>query len=180
MIKLRYLICLFLFVICMDVKAVDTCSTDELARLKELANNVEIKYEYELVKYDVEDYYIEEYGENYNFEPVFKLKVLNLSDNLKIYFNEDGSDYNKIESQDLETINFFEGNVLKFNIYSYTDTDCTYRNLRNITIKLPFYNKYYYVNKDKCSQYPNFKYCIECKYLFHMGVIRKHLNKLPN
>lgn len=157
MIKLRYLICIFIFVICMDVKAVDTCSTEELARLKELANNVEIKYEYELVKYDVEDEDIEK-----NYDVIFKLKVLNFHDNLKLYENNNDEDNNNyINIEDFEDTNFWPGKSFTFQIYSYVDNDCTYKVLRNFSFKLPYYNDYYHLHKEKCDQYKEFEYCSE-------------------
>ena len=54
-----------------------------------------------------------------------------------------------------------EGSKLKFSIYSYTTNKCTDNLLKTITIELPYYNDYYYYNKNKCLEHQNFTYCKE-------------------
>lgn len=145
----KILIVLLFFVSYLNVYAVDNCTSGEMARLKELAKNVEFKYNYKFENIN------EEYHElwvQYNFE------ILNYSDDLKIYLN------NKNNVVDINTFKdryFLLGDKTTFYIYSYTNNSCTDELLRTVNINLPSYNEYYYFNKEKCSNYPDFEFCKE-------------------
>ena len=136
-----------------NVNAANTCTSEELNRLKELANNVEIKYDYEIV--DVGNYADIDY--------IFK--VNNFDINLKIKLEVNGSLEDKIytysNQSELHEMYFKDGEKVNFKIYSYTLDNCIDKLLRTISIKLPYYNQYYYYNKEKCENYKDSKYCSE-------------------
>ena len=46
--NVRYILLMFIVFSILNVKAVDKCTTDEINRLKELANNVSFPYDYEI------------------------------------------------------------------------------------------------------------------------------------
>ena len=156
--KIKYLILIVLFLINIDVKAVDSCTTDEMARLKELANNVEFKYDYEIDEdlnaknQGLDDYLLVEY----------KLKELNVSNDIRISIDSLNDSTNlEIINTNYDEINLGEGDKITFKIYSHTTNLCTDRLLRTVTITLPYYSRYYYVNKDKCLEYKDFEFCQE-------------------
>ena len=153
----KYLV-IIIFLSFINVYAVDRCSTDEMNRLKELAKNVDIKYEYDLKIIKQED------DENI-IVPRYRIQVLNYNDNLKIYYKDSSYSQTDLESIEEITTNYLiqEGDKLDVYIYSHTTNLCTDTMLRKITITFPYYNQYYYENKDKCQQYPEFKYCEEFK-----------------
>ncbi|MBQ8891452.1 MAG: hypothetical protein IJ068_01140 [Bacilli bacterium] len=152
----KYLMLCFLFCITLNVKALDSCTTDEMNRLKELAGNVEFKYNYE-----ISNEYIAENAAEENFvEGVFKIQVLNHNEDLRYVLQYDGSEF-EINGNDLSSFSFDEGETITFKIYSYTTNLCTHNMLKTYTIKLPYYNQYYHYNKDKCESNQEFEYCKE-------------------
>ena len=132
-----------------NVSAIDACTTSEMTRLRELANNVKFNYNYKIEYESEED---EELWMAYSFE------ILNYNDDLKIYLNDQSNliDVNTFQNQE-----FSRGENITFYIYSYTDNLCTDELLRTIDVKLPVYNTYYYFNKERCEGYPDFEYCKE-------------------
>jgi len=157
--KIKYLSIMLLMVAFIDVKAIDNCTTVELNRLKELANNVVIEQEYNIIDEEAIQNEDEEVIEGKFAQ--FHLKVLNFNSDLRIsYLNEEG-EYEFISQSDLEAKVFFEGEKLTFKIYSYTNNLCTDRVLNTINIKLPYYNIFYSKNEEKCKKYSDYKYCKE-------------------
>lgn len=146
------LISLFLLFACKDVLAIEKCTTGEMKRLKELANNVNFvaSIDYEAV----DEMKIEE--EKY-VRAFYNVEVLNSSPELKIYYEIDGYKY-EVEDNYIETME--EGSV-KFYFYAYTANLCVDELVMTKTLELENLNSYYYYNKDKCQQYPDFKYCQE-------------------
>ena len=146
------LIILFLLFLNLDVFAIDSCTTSEMQRLKELANNVnfiaEIDYE------TVENMKIEE--EKF-VSAFYDIKVLNPSSELKIYYEIDGYKY-EVEDNFIESI---EEGEIKFYIYAYTANLCVDELIMTKTVELKKLNSYYYYNKEKCQEYSDFKYCQE-------------------
>ena len=149
--NIKYLLILIISISFINVKAVSKCSTDEMNNLKELASNMEFKTSY--------DYFTDENG----IELVkYTLKVSNMNDNLKILYRENSSyEFRQVSVSELENYTFMDGLKLEFKIYSYTANLCTNELLRTVKIDLPKYNYYYSINKEKCSKYPEFKYCKE-------------------
>ena len=48
-----------------------------------------------------------------------------------------------------------------FELYSYVDNLCTDELIKKVVVDLPTVNSYYYFNKEKCLENPDFKYCQE-------------------
>ena len=135
---------------CINVSAIDACTTSEMTRLRELASNVNFSYQY-----SIED----ELESDEKVVGYYKLQVLNLDDDLRIYYREN----NELEyytQAEIEEMEFTSGKKV-FYIYSYTDNYCTDEILRTVTVELPVYNPYYHFNKEKCEEYPDFEYCQE-------------------
>ena len=156
--KIKYLILILIFLLSLDVKAIDSCTMYEMTRLKELADNVEFTYDYEIDEdLDAKNQGLEDY-----FWVVYKLKGINLNDDLRIEIDSING-FANIEFKDssYNEINFFDGDKVVFKIYSRTINLCTDRLLRTVTVNLPYYNKYYFENKEKCEEYSDFKYCKE-------------------
>ena len=153
--KIKIIIFILLFMICLNVKAEGTCSTDELNRLKELANNVEIIKELQVddSRYDVEK-------KNGLISAYYKIKITNLNDELLIFYNNRGVKQT-IDVGTIDNLVFIDGTTTTFYIYAYTNNSCVNEPLRTITVKFDKYNLYYYINKDKCEQYSEFEYCKE-------------------
>ncbi len=137
-----------------NVLAVEECSTSKMTRLKELANNVQFKSSYEID---------EELDEEYkNVDLYYSMEVLNFNDDLRIeYKREYDDEYTSITSNEKKITGFLEGDKITFRIYSYTADLCTDEILKTTTVNLPYYNDYYYFNKDKCNGHDDFKYCKE-------------------
>lgn len=161
--KVKYIIFLvFIFFVFYEVKAA-TCSNDEIKRLQEVANNVEIKTNYEIKVYEKE--YEEDDDTDLDFVDayaIYKINIVNSNSELLYYYKT-----SKIENKELVDINnlanmtFTEDDKLTFYIYSNTLSTCPLKLLKTINVELPVYNRYYYQNKEKCNLYPDFKYCKE-------------------
>ena len=147
--KIKIIICLMLFMFCINVKA-DECTTDEMNRLKELASNVEIIKNLEIKKDNQYD----------DLVSYYTIKISNLNDDLNIFYDE-GSQKKLINSENVNDFSFRKGTTATFYVYAYTNNSCINKLLRTITVKFEDYNLYYYSNKDKCNKYPDFKYCQE-------------------
>ena len=144
-----------LFFIYTNVFAIDACTTTEMTRLKELANNVEVKtnHNFDIVNQGSKTVYV-----------LYDIEILNLDEDLKI-------SYKDMKDSEGETISLkpnenkiegiAEGKTINIYIYSYTINMCTDRLLRTITINLPYYSDFYYLNKDRCIENQDFEYCKE-------------------
>ena len=146
------LVNLVLFFSCKDVLAIEKCTTAEMERLKELASNVNFVTE---IDYETIDGMIIE--EEKLVTAFYDIKVLNSSPELKIYYEEDGYKY-ELEDNFIESM---EEGTTKFYIYAYTANLCVDELIMTKTIELEELNSYYYYNKEKCQQYPDFEYCKE-------------------
>lgn len=159
--KIKYLLILLLIISFKNVSAIDNCTSSEMTRLRELANNVEIKYEDKVEEiWEVND-------ENATSESfvgvnvVYKLVINNYNSDLKLYIKLNNNEKKIISVEELENKNFYETDNIQIEIYSLTNNLCTDELLRTITIKLPIYNQFYYSHKEECIKYPDFKYCEE-------------------
>ena len=153
---IKYLLSILIFFICLNVKAIDACTTDEMNRLKELANNIELKYKYEVTN----EYKAANSDENDFVEGGFQIEILNYSDDLKYVLKYDDTEF-QVDVNELKEMHFDGGTNLALYIYSYTANMCTHSLLRTYNLKLPYYNQYYHYNKDKCEKASDFKYCKE-------------------
>lgn len=151
--KVIYLPLIMICLSIINVKALEECTTSELARLKELANNVRITYDYKIdVFEDDEDSFLVNYDIN----------IINTNEDLKISYQSNIDDKVVMLKEGEETITgFYQGETLIFKVYAYTANKCVDKLLRIMTVNLPMYNRYYYFNKDTCREYPEFKYCKE-------------------
>ena len=149
----KFLFIIFVGLFFIEVKALNGCPSDEIKNLKELANNIEIKTSYDIVKNSDDIEYAQ-----------YSVQVINVNEDLKIlYRDSSNSQFTKIEVSELESYKFEGGSKLEFKIYSYTANVCTNELLRTITVELPKYNYYYSENKEKCDKYPDFEYCAKFK-----------------
>ena len=144
---------LLIYFCCLNVSAIDACTTSEMTRLRELANNVNFSYQH---------YIDAEFEEEENVYDHFLLQVLNLDDDLRIYYRDANNELVYLSQEELEATEYYSGKRV-FYVYSYTDNLCTDELLRTITLDLPVYNSYYHYNQDRCSEYPDFEYCEEYK-----------------
>ncbi len=155
--NIKCLFLLFLFFISLNVKAIDSCTTDEMKRLKELANNVEIKYEYEIAN----EYKAESEDEQDYVKIMYKLKVFNFNEDLRFVLAYDNEQLDVKNASELENFDFYEGDKITIKIYSYTINNCINKLLKSEKIEFPYYNQYYYRHKDFCQSHSDFEYCEE-------------------
>ena len=150
---------LILIIFSINVYA-DSCSNDELKRLKNIAEQVDITYEYEMKNKVInkEEYVYVDFtivASNLNKE----LQVNHENDYLQGDYKEfknDGKNFGRISG-------FIEGEKVTITIRAYTSNDCSGRILMKKTIKLPYYNYWKIANSTyyMCKNYPEFKYCKE-------------------
>ena len=138
-----------------NVFAINECTKEEKSRLQELANNIKIQYDYRL-REDIID------GEVLEVEPIYKLKMLNSNADLRYEYKlANESEKKAIRDYEIGDLEVYEGDVLDFYIYSYTNNLCTNQFIKKIRVVLPTYNRFYYFNKEDCLEYSDFKYCQE-------------------
>lgn len=111
------------------------CSEDEIIRLSNLANNVNVVYEY-----------------NKNND-TFSIIFTNVTDELVISDYVNHKDY--VASKEL-TIKNLKSNNYTFYIYA-RNKNCIENELTLKNIKLPYYNSFY--NSKECENKSNFSYC---------------------
>ena len=154
--KKIWFITVFILSIVLKVNADNTCDKNELQRLKELANGVEINYTYE-IKEEMNDGMLIKY-------PVFSLEANNLNEDLKVliienYYKDMYKEFKYNDTKKAVIKGFKEGEKIKITIKAYVPNKCSGKTLITKTIKTPYYNNYY--NLDSCMKYPDFKYCTE-------------------
>ena len=137
--KVFFLIfCFFLSITSISAKE---CTTEEVRELKQLAEKIEISYEFQ------------EETENLN-NKYFLLTGHNL--NKKIYFEieENSIFFNKSK----EVIGLYdEGKKINIKMYASDKTNCVDEYLNKIEIELPYYNRY--SENEKCLIYKNLDVC---------------------
>ena len=121
---MKKIIILFLLTLFFPIKVEGYyCSFSEIARLKKIASNINISYDYKIV----------------NDDALFEITLVNL--NKELYITSDNRTYN-YKSDVLKIDNYKSGTTVKFYVYP-TDRDCSDELLRTINIVLPKYNSYY-------------------------------------
>ena len=153
--KIKYGLLIILFFITLNVYAIEECTSEEMARLKELASNFEIKYTYEIGDTKEED---DELDTKY---ASYKLKVYNANENLRLTLVKMKQQEEKIQWSDVENKTYYEGTNLKYKLYSRTTNLCTDILLKTITVKIPYYNEFYERHQAECEENKDFKYCKE-------------------
>lgn len=155
--KIKYILVLVIFCLTFNVKAIDQCTSEEMNRLRNLANQVEFKQEIFFDNLDEEDN-----GMTDEIMVSYKISMINYNDELDYYIKTNNDElFEKLDINELNNLYFYPGETLSIRIYSYTENSCTNDLLTTKTIKFNYYNDYYYFHKDKCKEYPEFKYCKE-------------------
>ncbi len=148
----KILLIIVSFFISINVYATDACTTSELNRLKELANNVQFKKNYRI---------IEDKEEN-AIDVMYNIDIINYDKDLRIFYKTQYDDEETEVFQREDNIGDFSPTEnVTFYIRAFSNNDCITKLLKSVTIKLPAYNEYYYFHKEKCDTYPDFKYCSE-------------------
>lgn len=150
--KVIYFSILFLLFSCLNVYADDSCTKEELKRLKELATNVSFKYDYEII-----DNYI--YNNVSVKDASFSITGYNLHNDLKVVYDDTLDDPWRFTSKKPTLTGFFGGVNVKINIYANTANYCSGKLLTSKTVKLPDFNTFSL--REECKEYPDFKYCSE-------------------
>lgn len=153
----------FLMMLSFNVKAASTCSSEREMELSSLANNVNVDY----INYEkaMDDGMLE--GEEVGTSPAFYIRVYNLSSDLNLKVNLDGSkNYTYVSSTDaaddgvIYLDNSFADSINNYNLtIRSNDSNCQNEVLRTITITLPMFN-YFYVNGE-CEANADFYLCQE-------------------
>ena len=154
--KILFIFITFLLLLSVNVHADDTCTKEELARLKELAEKVEINYDYEFKE-------VKQNGEILKY-PIFSLTATNLNRELKVLIIENYLEqkYKEFKDGDKTTAtikDFKEGDKINITIKAFVPNKCSGKTVGSKTIKIPYYNKY--SEEELCSHFPESKYCSE-------------------
>ena len=120
----KLMLVIFTFFICSNVFALDACTTSELSRLKELANNVEFKRNYKITE-DEEEHAI---------DVLYNIDIINRDKDLKIYYKT-AYDTEKIELSSRETNvgDFAPTENVTFYIHAYAENACITKLLKTVT-----------------------------------------------
>lgn len=150
--KILLLIIMMLFLV--NVKADETCTNSEITRLKELANKVDIHYDYEIKR----DSNGEEEFVDYNF----KIIADNLNPELKVVIPEDNylmkyKEFKYNDSKSFTIDGFNMGEVINVEIRAYSNNECAGKTLLTKKISIPYYNSMY--NTEECKGFEDFIYC---------------------
>ena len=152
--KILYVFVMLMLLLNINVKAADTCTKEELARLKELASKVEINYDYEFKE-------VKQNGEILGY-PVFSLTATNLNSDLKVmiienYLEQKYKEFKDGDKTSATIKNFKEGDKVNITIKAFVPNKCSGKTVGSKTIKFPYYNKY--SEESTCVPYLDFKYC---------------------
>lgn len=131
---------LFTFIICLFVAPLITkadCSYERQAELSRIAANVRFSYTYEIK----------------NEEPIFYLNVVNLTPDIYIIDEYNGTNISGIGEKITEYIYVPKAT---FTIYS-NDPVCRNEKIMTQYVNMPMYNVY--AEKEECRKNPNFKFC---------------------
>mgnify|MGYP007056161932 CR=1 FL=1 len=141
---------LLLMMIALNTNAItlDTCTTEKMNNLKEIASKIEFNYTYE-DKEGVLDFTIHATGLNN------EIKALIIEDFYSMNYKEfknDGTGNSKLSG-------FKEGDNVAVTLKAYTPDQCSTRTITVKQVKIPYRNLYY--DEEFCKVNPNFKYCNE-------------------
>ena len=150
--RIKYIIAILIFIMCLNVDALTECSTSELNRLNELAKNIDFSYEYQ-----VEEVKPMESSEEVNFEVKYKITAHNLPADLIIRINSDNN--NRFTEKNNTVDGFLNGENVKVDTLAYTSNLCSGKVISTKTINLPYFN--IWSLRDECEENKDFKYCQE-------------------
>lgn len=129
------LLVLFLF----PIKVSAQCSSERLAELNKIAENINLSYTYEVS----------------NDEALFKVTASNLTSDIYLVSEEEGITVHGVNDKTVDK-EFASGTNLNFVVYS-NDKNCPNEPLTNKYITLPYYNVYSAYGV--CKEYPEHEYC---------------------
>ena len=138
---MRKIIVVFILLLLIPITKVEgaVCSYSEIARLKKIASNVTVSYDY------IEN----------NSSVVFNVTLNNLNDELYFVDQSNYQRYNYTE-EELTISNYRSGQTIRYVFYA-TDPDCDDTPLYTARVILPTYNQYY---KDEvCNGIENYSLC---------------------
>lgn len=136
--KSKYIILMFFLLLPFNVLA--ECNTEELARYKRLASNVNYSIE------SIKD------GKGQDTD-TFDIKFTNLVEDL--YVSNSFQYLNYYPSNGIAIVSGYYGGIS--NHFAIRSSKCSGINLLTMDINLPSYNEYY--NQDICKEYKNFPVC---------------------
>ena len=149
--KIKYLFLIYIFFICLNVSALNECTSEEMTRLKELADNVSFQY-----KANVEDVKLLEEDEYMYKEAYYTIQAFNIDSSLKVHV-KDSDIYFSNQEDDMS--GFMNGENVIIEFIAYTKNLCSGKVITTKTINLPYFNLFSLRNE--CKDYPEFKYCSE-------------------
>ena len=129
------LIILFLF----PIKVSAECSSERIAELSKMAENINLSYTYKIGEEDA----------------VFKVTASNLTNDIYLVSEEEDITVSGVNDKTIDK-EFSSGTTLNFVVYS-NDKNCKNTALINKYITLPYYN--IYSNYGMCKEYPEHEYC---------------------
>ena len=140
--KIVYLVIMFIaiFSVQINVYAADTCSNEEMARLKELAEKIEFTYDYEWVEFR----YDEENDIMYRY-PNFTITAKKLSEELNVIVQKDKEFFEFEDNGDgIGHLNgFLTGDKLGIIIRANVENGCMDKNVVTKNIAIPILNGHY-------------------------------------
>lgn len=144
MIKKVIIVCLMFFAINVNAK----CDSNELARLKNLAQKVEFTYQHKL--------------ENKNI--YFDITASNLHEDIKVliiddYYMDDYREFKYSSNGMYKLSNFANDEKVVITFKAFVPNECSGQTVYTKTVDLPFYN--IYKTRSECNSNPEFKYCQE-------------------
>lgn len=135
----RCILFLLAILVLFPFKVSAQCSTERIAELSKIAENINLSYTYEVGEEDAE----------------FKVTVSNLTNDVYLVSNEEEITVSGINEKTIDK-KFPSGTTLNFVVFS-NDKNCKNEALTNKYITLPYYNLY--SNYGMCKEYPEHEYC---------------------
>lgn len=134
----------------LPISAHAECSSERIAELNKIANNVNLNYTYEFDKTDPDDE-----NKTTNLGAKFSVHISNLTNDIYIQnMTNEGTYVGAGETTDPTIFN--SGESVTYTIYS-NDASCKGQSLTSKYITFPKFNEY--SSTEECEQYPKFKYC---------------------
>ena len=162
--SIKYIL-LLLIILLGNIKVyAESCDSDDIQRLKVLAENVEVSYE--------KDENAVLNGLKVN--NVYSVYFNNMTDEMYVVDSKKGINYDTITDGVLriDGVNN-NGKSIKYKIYS---KNCN-KSLRSLYVRLPFYNVYY--NEEICKDYKDLDFCQEyTTEVYTYGYIENAINDL--
>ena len=128
--NIKYLLLIIMALFAINVYADDTCDSNELARVKELAKKVEFDYSYVV---------------NDDATINFSIEAVNLNRDLEVvivedYYNQKYREFKDNASHSNKLDGFRSGERVVITINAYVPNRCSGKTVLTKTIKLPYYN----------------------------------------